>query len=82
MTLPYNLPQSTTLRYESTGWHTYEIDVTAFLQETLTMCKLDMNAIYGGGNAHPRYTGTTRYYMITDRYNVRIIRSGSSPHGT
>ena len=31
------------------------------------------NSIYGGGNAHPTYNyATTKYYMITDRYNIEL----------
>ena len=70
MSLP-TIYRSTLLSGESTGWTTYKIDLSTFLGEDFL--QVGMNSIYGGGNAHPRYNyGTTKYYMITDRYNIEL----------
>jgi flagellin-like protein len=67
--------RSPLLQGMSRGWHTYEIDVTAFAGDA-DYVQIGYESIYEGGNAHPRYT--SRYYMITDRYNVQLSSASSS----
>ena len=70
MSLP-TIYRSTLLSGQSTGWTTYKIDLSTFLGDDFL--QVGTNSIYGGGNAHPRYNyATTKYYMITDRYNIEL----------
>ena len=70
MTLP-TIYRSPLLAGESTGWKTYAIDMGAFLSDDYV--QIGWNAVYGGGNAHPIYNYfTSKYYMVTDRYNVEL----------
>jgi hypothetical protein len=56
---------------ESIGWKTYKIDLLTYLSEDYL--QVGWNSIYGGGNAHPTYNyATSKYYMITDRYNIEL----------
>ncbi|MFL2962365.1 MAG: hypothetical protein ACJZ2K_05225, partial [Candidatus Poseidoniaceae archaeon] len=77
MTLP-TIYRSTILSGESTGWTTYAIDLSSYLNSETDYVQVGYDAIYGGGNAHPRFTGTTKYFMITDRYNVELTDGSSS----
>ena len=71
MSLP-TIYRSTQLSGQSTGWTTYAIDLSTFLGSG-DYLQLGANSIYGGGNAHPTYNYfTSKYYMITDRYNIEI----------
>ena len=70
MSLP-TIYRSPLLSGENTGWTTHKIDLSNFLGDDFL--QVGTNSIYGGGNAHPRYNyGTSKYYMITDRYNIEI----------
>ena len=71
MSLP-TIYRSTTLSGKATGWETYQIDLSTYLG-TGDYLQVGANSIYGGGNAHPTYNyATSKYYMITDRYNIEI----------
>ena len=73
MSLP-TVYRSTLLSGQSAGWTTHEIDLSGFLSEDFL--QVGWNSIYGGGNAHPRYNyRTTKYYMMTDRYNIQLTDS-------
>ncbi len=70
MSLP-TIYRSTLLSGQNTGWTTYKIDLSTFLSENFL--QVGWNSIYGGGNAHPTYNYfTSKYYMITDRYNIEL----------
>ena len=70
MSLP-TIYRSTLLSGQSTGWTTYKIDLSTYLAEDFL--QVGWNSIYGGGNAHPTYNyATSKYYMITDRYNIEL----------
>ena len=77
MTLP-TIYRSTILSGQSTGWTTYAIDLSSYLNDDTDYVQVGYDAIYGGGNAHPRFTGTTKQFMITDRYNVELSDGSSS----
>ena len=69
MSLP-TIYRSTQLSGQSTGWTTYAIDLSTFLGSG-DYLQVGANSIYGGGNAHPTYNYfTSKYYFITDRYNI------------
>ena len=54
-----------------TGWATYKIDLSTYLEDDYL--QVGYNSIYGGGNAHPLYNSYyNKYYMITDRYNIEL----------
>ena len=70
MSLP-TIYRSTLLSGQSTGWTTYKIDLSTYLANDFL--QVGWNSIYGGGNAHPLYNyATSKYYMITDRYNIEL----------
>ena len=70
MSLP-TVYRSTLLSGQSTGWTTYKIDLSTYLANDYL--QVGWNSIYGGGNAHPTYNyATSKYYMITDRYNIEL----------
>ena len=70
MSLP-TIYRSTLLSGQSTGWTTYKIDLSTYLANDYL--QVGWNSIYGGGNAHPTYNyATSKYYMITDRYNIEL----------
>ena len=70
MSLPM-LYRSTSLSGESSGWKTYSMDLSAFLEEDYV--QLGYNSVYEGGNAHPLYNyATSKYYMMTDRMWVEF----------
>ena len=71
MSLP-TIYRSTLLSGENTGWKTYKIDLSTYLSNDYL--QIGWNSIYGGGNAHPTYSSASasKYYMITDRYNVQL----------
>ena len=70
MSLP-TVYRSTLLSGENTGWKTHKIDLSTYLSEDYL--QVGWNSIYGGGNAHPTYNyATSKYYMITDRYNIEL----------
>jgi len=70
MSLP-TIYRSTLLSGENTGWKTYKIDLSTYLGNDFL--QVGYNSIYGGGNAHPTYNyATSKYYMITDRYNIEL----------
>ena len=70
MSLP-TIYRSTLLSGQSTGWTTYKIDLSTSLADDYL--QVGWNSIYGGGNAHPTYNyATSKYYMITDRYNIEL----------
>ena len=70
MSLP-TIYRSTLLSGQSTGWTTYKIDLSTYLANDFI--QVGWNSIYGGGNAHPTYNyATSKYYMITDRYNIEL----------
>ena len=70
MSLP-TIYRSTLLSGQSTGWTTYKIDLSTYLSNDFL--QVGWNSIYGGGNAHPSYNYfTSKYYMITDRYNIEL----------
>ena len=76
MSLP-TVYRSTLLSGESTGWKTYKIDLSTYLSQDYL--QVGWNSIYGGGNAHPTYNyATTKYYMITDRYNIELEDSNGN----
>ena len=69
MSLP-TIYRSTSLSGQSTGWTTYKIDLSTYLG-TGNYMQVGANSVYAGGNAHPSYNyATTKYYFITDRYNI------------
>lgn len=71
MSLP-TVYRSTLLSGMATGWNTYQIDLSTYLG-TGNYLQVGANSIYGGGNAHPTYNyATSKYYMITDRYNIEL----------
>ena len=56
----------------STGWQTYDIDLSAFIGNS-DYLQVGANSIYAGGNAHPYYNyWTSKYYFITDRYRMEL----------
>ncbi len=70
MSLP-TVYRSPLLSGESTGWTTYKIDLSTYLSDDYL--QVGWNSIYGGGNAHPTNNyATSKYYMITDRYNIEF----------
>ena len=70
MSLP-TIYRSTLLSGESTGWTTYKIDLSTYLADDYL--QVGWNSIFGGGNAHPIYNyASSKYYMITDRYNIEL----------
>jgi len=70
MSLP-TVYRSTLLSGENTGWKTYKIDLSTYIGDDYL--QVGWNSIYGGGNAHPTYNyATSKYYMITDRYNIEL----------
>ncbi len=70
MSLP-TIYRSTLLSGQSTGWTTYKVDLSTYLANDYI--QVGWNSIYGGGNAHPSYNyATSKYYMITDRYNIEL----------
>tara|TARA_B110000444_G_scaffold261492_1_gene314159 strand:- start:19257 stop:32756 length:13500 start_codon:yes stop_codon:yes gene_type:complete len=76
MSLP-TIYRSTLLSGQSTGWTTYKIDLSTFLANDYL--QVGWNSIYGGGNAHPLYNyATSKYYMITDRYNIELEDSSGN----
>ena len=80
MSLP-TLYRSTRLSGMSTGWATYEVDLSGFLNSGSGdhYLQTGWNSIYAGGNAHPRFNyASTKYYMITDRYNIQITDSSGT----
>jgi hypothetical protein len=71
MSLP-SIYRSTLLSGKATGWETYQIDLSTYLG-TGDYLQVGANSIYGGGNAHPTYNyATSKYYMLTDRYNIEL----------
>ena len=77
MSLP-TIYRSTSLSGQSTGWHTYAIDLSAFLGSG-DYLQVGANSIYGGGNAHPTYNyASSKYYMLTDRWNIEITYDDGS----
>ena len=77
MSLP-TIYRSTSLSGQSTGWHTYAVDLTAFLGSG-DYLQVGANSIYGGGNAHPTYNyASSKYYMLTDRWNIEITYDDGS----
>ena len=77
MSLP-TVYRSTSLSGKSTGWHTYAIDLSAFLGSG-DYLQVGANSIYGGGNAHPTYNyASSKYYMLTDRWNIEITYDDGS----
>ncbi|MGB0329780.1 MAG: hypothetical protein ACPGCU_04090, partial [Candidatus Poseidoniaceae archaeon] len=77
MSLP-TIYRSTSLSGKSTGWHTYAVDLSSFLG-TGDYLQVGANAIYGGGNAHPRFNyGSSKYYMMSDRWNIEITYDDGS----
>ena len=71
MSLP-TIYRSTLLSGKATGWETYQIDLSTYLG-TGDYLQVGANSIYGGGNAHPTYNyATSKYYMLTDRYNIEL----------
>jgi len=76
MSLP-TIFRSTRLSGEATGWSTYAIDLTGFASEDYL--QVGWNSIYAGGNAHPTYNYfSSKYYMLTDRYNIEITDSSGT----
>jgi len=70
MSLP-KIYRSTSVSGESQGWKTYKVDLSSYLADDYL--QVGYNSIYGGGNAHPYYTGAyDKFYMITDRYNIEL----------
>ena len=77
MSLP-TIYRSTSLSGQSTGWHTYAIDLSAFIGSG-DYLQVGANSIYGGGNAHPTYNyASSKYYMLTDRWNIEITYDDGS----
>ncbi len=71
MSLP-TVYRSTLLSGQATGWKTYQIDLSTYLG-TGDYLQVGANSIFGGGNAHPLYNyATSKYYMMTDRYNIEL----------
>ena len=71
MSLP-TIYRSTLLSGKATGWETYGIDLSTYLG-TGDYLQVGANSIFGGGNAHPTYNyATSKYYMMTDRYNIEL----------
>ena len=78
MSLP-TIYRSTLLSGQSAGWTTYAIDMSNFLANGDDYIQLGYNSVYGGGNAHPTYNwATSKYYMMTDRYNVELTDGGGN----
>jgi len=74
MSLP-TIYRSSALSGQAAGWTTYEFDLSNYIGEG-DYLQLGANSIYGGGNAHPSYNyASSKYYFITDRYNVEITDS-------
>ena len=77
MSLP-TIYRSTSLSGKSTGWETYAVDLSAFLGSG-DYLQVGANSIYGGGNAHPTYNyASSKYYMLTDRWNIEITYDDGS----
>ena len=77
MSLP-TIYRSTSLSGQSTGWETYAVDLSAFLGSG-DYLQVGANSIYGGGNAHPTYNyASSKYYMLTDRWNIEITYDDGS----
>ena len=71
MSLP-TIYRSPRLSGQSTGWTTYAIDMTTYMEGS-DYLQVGWNSVYAGGNAHPRYNyATSKYYMITDNWNVEL----------
>ena len=72
MTLP-TIYRSTSLESVARGWKTHEVDMSAFIG-TADYLQVGANSIYGGGYATPTQSwwSSTRYYMITDRWNMEL----------
>jgi FlaG/FlaF family flagellin (archaellin) len=71
MSLP-TIYRSTLLSGEATGWKQHQIDLSGYLGSG-DYLQVGWNSVFGGGNAHPIYTyGSTKYYMITDQYNINL----------
>ena len=71
MSLP-TIYRSPSLAGVSTGWQTYDIDLSAFIGNS-DYLQVGANSIYAGGNAHPYYNyWTSKYYFITDRYRMEL----------
>ena len=71
MSLP-TIYRSSSLSGQANGWTTYEFDMSNYLSEG-DYLQIGANSIYGGGNAHPSYNyASSKYYFITDRYNVQL----------
>ena len=70
MSLP-TIYRSTLLSGQSTGWTTYGIDMSGYLEDDYL--QVGMNSIYAGGNAHPSYNYySSKYYMIYDRMRIEL----------
>ena len=77
MSLP-TIYRSTSLSGQSTGWKTYAVDLSAFLGSG-DYLQVGANSIFGGGNAHPTYNyASSKYYMLTDRWNIEITYDDGS----
>jgi len=78
MSLP-TLYRSTLLSGVSTGWKTHNISIPYAAGDDFV--QVGWNSIYGGGNAHPTYNyATSKYYMITDEYRVKMQDSANPPN--
>ena len=77
MTLP-TIYRSTSLENVARGWKTHEVDMSAFIAP-LTL-QVGANSIYGGGYATPTQSwwSSSRYYMITDRWNIELTYTDAS----
>ena len=72
MSLP-SIYRSTLLSGEATGWTTHAIDLSGQVDSGEQYLQVGFNSIFGGGNAHPRYTYyTSKYYMLYDRMRYEI----------
>ena len=77
MSLP-TIYRSTSLSGQSTGWTTYAVDLSTFIGSS-DYLQVGANSIYGGGNAHPTYNyASSKYYMITDRWNIEVTYDDGS----
>ena len=71
MSLP-TIYRSTSLSGQTAGWTTYKIDLSTYLG-TGDYMQVGANSVWAGGNAHPTYNyASSKYYMLTDRWNIEI----------
>ena len=77
MTLP-TIYRSTSLENVARGWKTHEVDMSAFIG-TADFLQVGANSIYGGGsNTYTIMVESSRYYMITDRWNIELTYTDAS----